>query len=409
MKVSKRSIGLILVSVLVFLLPSSVSASYPGRNGVIATLSLDSDPYSGPTEYITRIFPDGSFPVNFGVGPDNPEISNENDFGGVEYSPTGRHIAFDLNVWDGRASDIWIARSDDTEWRRLTRYVGWDRSPTWAPGGRRLAFVRTTTEGSFLQIIGVGGKNLRRVYGAGPRVSSPRWSPLGDRIAFITDWDPEDSSVYDFAIWTIQPDGTGLQRVSGSGSPGSFDWAPDGSHLVYTRNASEIVRVDPDGSNEEVLIDPGWSPVYSPDGKWIVYSAWVSGKERLLRVQSDGTNARVVRIRTGEDVTIGGATSWQPRRPFRASRITVEERDRDPTTISLRGSVVPLSRFEKVVLLVRLASSGELLNRKEALTNTNGGFWMRIPKDGNRPCVLTLRFIGDATLLSDSTRLRTHC
>ena len=56
------------------------------------------------------------------------------------------------------------------------------------------------------------------------------WSPRGDKIAFLKG----DPSLTDNSIWIINPDGTGLKKISGVDWDYPPVWSADGSKLIFT-------------------------------------------------------------------------------------------------------------------------------------------------------------------------------
>lgn len=103
----------------------------------------------------------------------------------------------------------------------------------------------------------------------------PEWE---NAIVFSRD-DPDTG--YD--IFVVQPDGTGLRRVSNN--PGRMDrspqWTADHCRIIYAakvQGEDEAIRmVSPDGSGETTIIGGGdldrdWNPSMSPDGNWIAYA-----------------------------------------------------------------------------------------------------------------------------------------
>lgn len=72
-------------------------------------------------------------------------------------------------------------------------------------------------------------------------------------------------------------------------------WSPDGSRIVYVRMGThadlELRWVDP-VSGEEGFLGRGRSPDFSPDGRWIVYSARTSRGWQLRRMHADGSGKR---------------------------------------------------------------------------------------------------------------------
>jgi WD40-like Beta Propeller Repeat len=86
-------------------------------------------------------------------------------------------------------------------------------APDWSPDGRRLVLIRQDLLTSLPTIITVapgGGDRRVVVRGVGQAFGRVAWSPSGKRIAFTTgEWDGAT------AVFTVLPDGTGLQRIFG--------------------------------------------------------------------------------------------------------------------------------------------------------------------------------------------------
>jgi tricorn protease-like protein len=129
----------------------------------------------------------------------------------------------------------------------------------------------------------------------------------GERIIFRSNRDRNPASWAEFEIYSINIDGTGLQRltfnpdttrnVQLASNPGI---SPDGKIVFtgYWDKNYRIMMMNPDGSNIQPLIRMDnieqTSYSFSPDGRFIVFA----GKEKGARnsdiylVQSDGKNLR---------------------------------------------------------------------------------------------------------------------
>ena len=101
--------------------------------------------------------------------------------------------------------------------------------------------------------------------------SAAAWSPDGKQLAYSYVGGPE-------SIYLINVDGSGqrelLVREQRDFRP---EWAPDGSHLVFTtafEGNHVVMRIDRDGSNLRPLTEvaeAAGDPDYSPDGTRLVY------------------------------------------------------------------------------------------------------------------------------------------
>ncbi len=107
---------------------------------------------------------------------------------------------------------------------------------------------------------------------------TPRWSPGGNRIAFARQtMSPEAGTSWTVAaIYVVDPDGGNLRRVTPIGFS-AFDpgWSPDGSLLVFTGSADQIVAnadvwtIDLGGSSVKALTNDAISawPNWTADGR----------------------------------------------------------------------------------------------------------------------------------------------
>ena len=79
--------------------------------------------------------------------------------------------------------------SDGSNSRRLTDHPAEDRSPSWSPDGRHIAFDSERAGKAEIYVMGSDGSNRRRLtdHPAGDR--SPSWSPDGRHIAFESNRD----------------------------------------------------------------------------------------------------------------------------------------------------------------------------------------------------------------------------
>jgi Tol biopolymer transport system component len=111
-----------------------------------------------------------------------------------------------------RACDLFRMRPNGLGLRRLTATEACEGAPDWAPGGKRLTYVR----GGDIWRVGAWGQNASLLAAGG---SSPTWAPDGTRIAFV--------STVDGAIHTVEPDGTDETVIGNPVSDGriwGLDW-----------------------------------------------------------------------------------------------------------------------------------------------------------------------------------------
>jgi TolB protein len=213
------------------------------------------------------------------------------------WSPSGDRILFGIGgfaaFFDGfhslflkpidRVEDgaqIAIVNSDGTGFRELTSGLGNNAFPSFAPDGKRFVFRRFEKDGFGLRIMNLETNAVTTLTAAYDNF--PLWSPRGDLVMFARLVDGA------YEIYTIQPDGTGLKRLTFTGgNDAHMAWSPDGEHIVFASSRmgfkDEVVYTDApqpygeifvmryDGTNIEQLTDnqwedgtPAWQPLTGP-------------------------------------------------------------------------------------------------------------------------------------------------
>lgn len=116
-----------------------------------------------------------------------------------KWSPDGRWIAYQGSYGDSGA--LYVIRPDGTRRHRVAR-DGYEFA--WSPDSKTLAY----TGGSTLGIVGVAGRDVRKLNTRGMQASFPIWSPDGRRL-FVT---------LDGQLWSEGRDGRNLRRLTSAGA-----------------------------------------------------------------------------------------------------------------------------------------------------------------------------------------------
>jgi tricorn protease len=138
---------------------------------------------------------------------------------------SGTHVAF---VY---ADDLWVARIDGTEVRRLTTDDGVESSPSFSPDGTTIAFSGQYDGNTDVFVVPTQGGVPKRL----------TWHPGADEVQGFT------------------PDGTRVLFTSG--------------RAVFTNRFTQLFTVGLDGGMPEALPIPNAaSGAYAPDGRRIAYN-----------------------------------------------------------------------------------------------------------------------------------------
>jgi Tol biopolymer transport system component len=175
-----------------------------------------------------------------------------------------------------------------------------------SPDGKRICYHKDYRS---IYVADADGGNARRVQDDHLFQFLPQWSPDGKWIAYLS------GEHYDCHPHLVRADGTGLRKLGDRGGyRGVFEtldgpdfhsarsdiptWSPDGKWLYYTAQvgkAVELMRASPEGRREQLTRSkPGvlnYLPQVSPDSRWVVFGSIQTGVRQLHVARADGSAA----------------------------------------------------------------------------------------------------------------------
>ena len=217
-------------------------------------------------------------------------------------SPDGRSLAFLSKRGDDKEPQVYVISLEGGEARRLTQVPTGANAIKWFPDGKRIAFVTPI----WTDLVAWDDQAKRQKERADSKVSARSWgkAPIAYWDRYLDDREPHLFSV---ALEGGEPQA--ITRLSGfhlsrnSYSASSYDISPDGLEAAFVANVDRS-GVEP---NYDVIVlatcgckpprdltdgnraDDG-SPAYSPDGKWLAYTAqsiptFYADRARLMLVE----------------------------------------------------------------------------------------------------------------------------
>jgi len=165
--------------------------------------------------------------------------------GALVWSPTGEQVSYlyQSNIMPAPTDsyEIWLLNSDGTGERLLGR--GQCCDSTWSPDGRHVAFVQVDDPALYLGDWRKPGTNIyvadtitrqttRLSSFDGRSNRSPTWSPDGKFVAFVSIIPIGEPEMYNPGlvygeVWIASVDGKQLYAVSGTARwPGALAWLP---------------------------------------------------------------------------------------------------------------------------------------------------------------------------------------
>jgi len=204
----------------------------------------------------------------------------------IAWSPDGQRLAY-VSFETGKPV---IFIHDLLSGRRIAvaNERGSNSAPAWSPDGKRLAVTLTRDGSSQIYLVNADGTGLSRLTRVNAINTEAAFSPDGQTIYFTSD---RGGSAQ---IYRIPVAGGTAQRVTFNGP---FNARPqvssDHAHLVYVTRRDGAFRVASLNlqTQQEIVISSGPkddSPSFAPNGRWVIYSSRVQGRQILVATSVDG-------------------------------------------------------------------------------------------------------------------------
>ncbi|HVF49074.1 MAG TPA: hypothetical protein VNA19_03240 [Pyrinomonadaceae bacterium] len=203
--------------------------------------------------------------------------------------------------------DIFTARADGTQMRRLTSTEGYDAEATISRDGRRIVFTSTRDGDLDIYTMDADGTRVRRLTTELGYDGGAFFSADGKQIVYRAyhPRKPEEIARYRqklaehviepnvFEIWVMAADGSNKRQVTRLGvasfAPYFF---PDARRIIFASNLNDpkgrnfdLYSIKTDGTGlERITFDESFDgfPMFSPDGKRLVFAS-----NRNARVRGD--------------------------------------------------------------------------------------------------------------------------
>lgn len=217
-------------------------------------------------------------------------------------SPDGQSVVFARQI-SGSNYEIFRLNVDGTGEQQLTRNGAQNYAPEISPDGRTVVYV-STHEGNaqHLWLMDANGDNNRRLTTSGENID-PTWSPDGTQIAFASNRGGTRQ------LWVMNADGSAPRPITDlTDMGGRSDWSPDGTRLTFYAGpranlGRNVFIINVDGSGLTQLTNGGdnLGPAFSPDGAWVAFASFSTGRNTIFVAPSGGGTAVAVSAPTRSD------------------------------------------------------------------------------------------------------------
>jgi Tol biopolymer transport system component len=213
--------------------------------------------------------------------------TNEASWTSLDVSPDGRTVVFDL------MGDLYTVPITGGQATQLTKGIAFDTHPRYSPDGKKVLFTSDRSGSENLWWIDVEKKDTLQVTkDHDQNFPSAAWTPDGNYIVY-------SKGKLNVQLYMVHKNGGGgVQLISEPAALKTIDPAvsPDGRYIYFSRrygpwsyNAQlpqyQIGVYDRQNSKLSEITSrygSGFTPVLSPDGKWLVYGSRFEDKTGLV-------------------------------------------------------------------------------------------------------------------------------
>jgi len=212
-------------------------------------------------------------------------------------SPDGSRLAFSSLTKSGW--EIMMYSLDLNRTVSFQRFGGTNLSPAWSADGTKLAFSSSRSGAPEICMSDAQGSGMHCLTNdKGPNVS-PVWNrKTNSQIAFVGGRTGLPQ------IYTMESDGTNLQRMTDQGYAVSPNWSPNGQFLAFAwvrkygpgePGASDLYLMDIASKQWVQMTHDGGRndfPCWSPDNRHIVFQSNRSGSLQIWSMLADGSKVQ---------------------------------------------------------------------------------------------------------------------
>lgn len=194
----------------------------------------------------------------------------------ASWMPDSRRLVLAGNPAPSVNEQLWLA---DVESESLTRLLALPEAgqstPSVSPDGKRILFTQVTRDRDLTELP-LDGSPPRTVLSTDLPEFGPNWSPKGDQFAFITQRSGTDE------LWVRSPEGNWERPVVTAKEFPTLQsllspvFSPDGERIAYTAllaggGRRRSLSISPTGGGTPTVVADGYAPTWSLDGDQLAF------------------------------------------------------------------------------------------------------------------------------------------
>ena len=203
-------------------------------------------------------------------------------------------------VWPIYSSyDIFTAKPDGTELRRLTSAPGYDAEATISRDGKKIVFTSMRNGDLDVYTMNADGSDVKQLTHELGYDGGAFFSPDGKKIVYRAEHPKTPEEIADYKsllaqglirpgnleLWVMDADGSHKRQVTSNGAANFAPfWFPDGKRIIFSSNMSDpksgqafdLYMINEDGTGlERITYHPDFDafPMFSSDGKKLVWAS----------------------------------------------------------------------------------------------------------------------------------------
>jgi len=194
--------------------------------------------------------------------------------------------------------DIFTARPDGSDLKRLTNSPGYDAESTITRDGKKIVFTSTRDGDLDIYTMDADGRNVKRLTSELGYDGGPFWSYDGKQIVYRANHPQTEKDKTDYVsllknnlirpttleIWVMNADGSNKRQVTRNGKANFAPYFfPDSKRIVFASNMNDprgrnfdLYTINVDGTGlEQITFNETFDgfPMFSRDGKKLVFAS----------------------------------------------------------------------------------------------------------------------------------------